>query len=140
MKSTKILLLSLFSFTFSFAQTEADKVKIIAETNVTELNRIAPIYDSIYKANKQHALELAAVKGWQEFIEKPNGGKAELVSVDEFDNPIYYTTDNAGAALTTRANRLNTGGSLGLQLDGQNMTIGVWDGGKVRSTNCSPDV
>ncbi|MCX6185219.1 MAG: hypothetical protein NTX74_09390 [Flavobacterium sp.] len=47
MKSTKILLLSLFSFTFSFAQTEADKVKIIAETNVTELNRIAPIYDSI---------------------------------------------------------------------------------------------
>ncbi len=135
MKSTKILLLSLFSFTFSFAQTEADKVKIIAETNVTELNRIAPIYDSIYKANKQHALELAAVKGWQEFIEKPNGGKAELVSVDEFDNPIYYTTDNAGAALTTRANRLNTGGSLGLQLDGQNMTIGVWDGGKVRSTH-----
>ncbi|MEN9323039.1 MAG: hypothetical protein RL699_819 [Bacteroidota bacterium] len=135
MKSTKILLFSLFTFSFSFAQTEADKVKIIAETNIAELNRIAPIYDSIYKADKRRAMELAAVKGWQEFIAKPNGGIAELVRVDEFENPVYNTTDNAGAAITTRANRLNSGGSLGLQLDGQNMTIGVWDGGKVRSTH-----
>lgn len=135
MKS-KFIALFLLSFLHnSYAQTEADKVKIIAETNVAELNRLAPIYDSIYKTNKLKAMELAAVKGWEEFIVKPNGGKAELVSVDEFDNPIYYTTFNAGAAITTRANRLNTGGSLGLQLDGQNMTVGVWDGGRVRSTH-----
>jgi hypothetical protein len=135
MKS-KFIALFLLSFLHnSYAQTEADKIKIIAETNVAELNRLAPIYDSIYKTNKLKAMELAAVKGWEEFIVKPNGGKSELVSVDEFNNPIYYTTFNAGAAITTRANRLNTGGSLGLQLDGQNMTIGVWDGGKVRSTH-----
>lgn len=135
MKSKIGLLFTMLCLQFSFAQTEADKVKILAETNLTELNRMAPIYDSIYKANKHRAMEMAAVKGWQEFINKPNGGFAELVSVDELNNPIYYTTDNAGAALTTRANRLNTGGSLGLQLDGQNMTIGIWDGGKVRSTH-----
>lgn len=135
MKSKFIVLLLLPFMHHSYAQTEADKIKIIAETNVTELNRLAPIYDSIYKANKTRAMQLAAIKGWEEFIVKPNGGKAELVSVDEFDNPIYYTTFNAGAAITTRANRLNTGGSLGLQLDGQNMTVGVWDGGKVRSTH-----
>ncbi len=135
MKLKLVFFFTLACMHFTHAQTDSDKVKIAAETNLAELNRIAPIYDSIYKANKRRAIELAAVKGWQEFIVKPNGGISELVSVDEFDNPIYYTTDNVGAALTTRANRLNTGGSLGLQLDGQNMTIGIWDGGKVRSTH-----
>jgi Subtilase family/Secretion system C-terminal sorting domain/CUB domain len=96
---------------------------------------MAPIYDSIFKAQKQQALALAAIKGWKITKKLPNGGISELVRVDENGNPIYYSTENAGAAITTRANRLNSGGSLGLNLDGQNMNIGIWDGGKVRATH-----
>ena len=49
------------------------------------------------------------------------------------NRPIYYTTDNLGAAVTTRANTLWTGGSLGLSIDGDGYTgLGEWDGGAVR--------
>ena len=43
--------------------------------------------------------------------------------------PIYRSTYNLGAARATKTDRLRTGGSLGLNLDGSGMTVGVWDGG-----------
>ena len=133
---TKITLLLLLVATYcSYSQTEAQRINIIAQTNVAELNRMAPIYDSIFKAQKLEAVRLAAIKGWKLTKKLPNGGISELIRVDEEGNPIYFSTENAGAAITTRANRLNTGGSLGLNLDGQNMNIRIWDGGKVRSTH-----
>jgi hypothetical protein len=135
MKPINYLLLVIFITAQTFAQTEADKAKILAETNVSELNRLAPIYDSIFKAQKQAAWDMAVIKNWKTKYNTNNGGIVELIRLDENNNPIYYTTDNVGAAITTRANRLNSGGSLGLNLDGQNMTIGVWDGGKVRNTH-----
>ncbi|WP_298221031.1 S8 family serine peptidase [Flavobacterium sp.] len=135
MKLTKSLLVFIFFTSITFAQTEADRLKIIAATNVTELNRLVPIYDSIFKAQKAAAWNMAATKNWKTKFTTVNGGLKELIRLDENNNPIYFTTDNVGAALTTRANRLNSGGSLGLSLDGQNMTIGIWDGGKVRDTH-----
>ena len=135
MKPINYLLLFIFITAQTFAQTEADKAKILAATNVAELNRLAPIYDSIFKAQKQAAWDMAVINNWKTKYNTTNGGIVELIRLDENNNPIYFTTDNVGAAITTRANKLNSGGSLGLSLDGQNMTIGVWDGGKVRSTH-----
>jgi subtilisin family serine protease len=43
--------------------------------------------------------------------------------------PIYKSTDNLNAARATKTTHLQPGGSLGLDLDGSGMTIGVWDGG-----------
>ncbi len=42
---------------------------------------------------------------------------------------------NVGAADTTNADRLRSGGGLGLNLTGAGVTVGVWDGGAVRSTH-----
>ncbi|NHM07916.1 S8 family serine peptidase [Flavobacterium sp. CYK-4] len=135
MKSTKFLWVFIFFTSITLAQTAAEKQSIIAATNVKELNKLAPIYDSIFKAQKAAAWKMAAEKNWKTKWTTPNGGLTELIRLDEANNPIYFTTDNAGAAITTRANKLNSGGSLGLSLDGQNMTIGIWDGGKVRDTH-----
>jgi len=49
--------------------------------------------------------------------------------------PIYYSTQNVNAAKSTRASFLNTGGSLGLNLNGQGMTVREWDGGNVKTTH-----
>ncbi|WP_223605875.1 S8 family serine peptidase [Chryseobacterium sp. OSA05B] len=46
--------------------------------------------------------------------------------------PIYYTNDNVAAAKSTRANYLNSGGGMGLNLSGEGMQINVWDGDGVR--------
>lgn len=125
-----------FCFFVTNAQTEKEREKIMAATNVVELYRLAPVYDSIFKSEKELAWKMAKIKGWRTlFNSEKNGGSTELIRISKEGNPVYYTTDNAGAAITTRANRLNAGGSLGLSLDGQNMTIGIWDGGRVRNTH-----
>lgn len=49
--------------------------------------------------------------------------------------PIYYSTENVNAARTTRASFLNTGGGMGLNLNGQGMMVRVWDGGNVRTSH-----
>ncbi len=48
---------------------------------------------------------------------------------------IYYQTHNVDAAKSIRTNHLNTGGSLGYKLDGQNMIAYVWDAGHPRVTH-----
>lgn len=64
-----------------------------------------------------------------------NFGIKELIDVLPNGEFIFAETDNAGAALTARANRLYNGGGLGLNIQGQNMIAGVWDGGSARTTH-----
>ncbi|MBP0003068.1 MAG: S8 family serine peptidase, partial [Cyanobacteria bacterium SBC] len=72
------------------------------------------------------------------FLEKPIevsegiwffGGK----SPDELDLKTSFS--NVAAADTTNTDRLWEGGDLGLNLDGSDVTVGVWDGGKIRGTH-----
>lgn len=51
------------------------------------------------------------------------------------NKPIYKSTDNLNAARATKTTHLHPGGSLGLNLDGTGMTIGVWDGGPAQDTH-----
>ena len=64
-----------------------------------------------------------------------NGSYHELIKVTEENKPIYYKTDNVGAAISTRANYLHNGGGLGLDVEGQGMTAYIWDGGLARATH-----
>lgn len=54
-----------------------------------------------------------------------------LVGIDDFGLPIFIATDNTKAAITTGVPALRINGSLGLNLEGAGMRVGVWDGGKV---------
>jgi len=47
----------------------------------------------------------------------------------------WRSTHNANAADTTNADQLWSGGGLGLNLTGAGVTVGIWDGGAVRSTH-----
>jgi len=54
------------------------------------------------------------------------------VMYDIVDNkPIYKSLDNQKGALVTKANHLQVGGSLGLDLQGTGFTVGIFDGGAV---------
>lgn len=133
-------LISLFLLGFSswaVAQNEQEKNKILQESNVAELQKMSQQWQKKQLAEKKKALELARRNGWQVFVPMPNGTVAELQRVDEFTGkPVYYVTQsNLAAAQTTRADRLWTGGSMGLNLNGQEMIVGEWDGGPVRRTH-----
>ncbi len=48
------------------------------------------------------------------------------------ERPLYYTTLNANAAVSTAADLLQ---AAPYNLDGSSLTVGVWDGGGIRSTH-----
>lgn len=60
------------------------------------------------------------------------GNYVYLIGVDDFGLPVYRTTFNAGAAITTGVPDVRTGGPLGLNLEGEGILIGVWDNARVK--------
>lgn len=132
----KLLPLSLlFIVCFSTsAQNALTRQKILAKTNVSELNRLArdfKIRDSIAKAE---AIAKANEEAWPVRIETDQE-IIELMRLDEVGQPMYYTTTNDDAAISTQTDQLHTGGSSGYALDGNGMVLGEWDGGAVRGTH-----
>ncbi|MGB5981139.1 MAG: S8 family serine peptidase, partial [Nonlabens sp.] len=129
-----IISISVFLFFLSSAnaQTVEEIENIKKGSNRNELLAISKEYSADYSP-----LELKTIareKNW-EYVISENHQFSQLVGITKDDRPIYYTTYNFGAGQTSRAHALNTGGSLNLDINGQNMRAGVWDGGSARSTH-----
>lgn len=131
-------LLFIFSLSFSgfvFSQTQEDVEKITKNYDLDKLKELQVSYKNKEAAEKKAAYEAAERNGWPIIIEK-DGVYQELMKLTPDGFPLYYATEsNVTAARATRANFLNSGGGLGLSLDGQNMVARVWDGGPVRGTH-----
>ncbi len=128
----------LFLTTGLLAQTTAEKAKIAQQTNLAKLNQLQTDFSEKAALDKKKAIQMAQRNGWQTKIQVKDKSYSELqkvVTVGNEDYAIYYTTENVDAARSTRTNHLNSGGSLGLNLDGQNMTAHVWDGGHARASH-----
>lgn len=50
-------------------------------------------------------------------------------------HPMFIKTYNAGARATTGASDIGINGPMGLDLDGSEISIGIWDGGLVRTSH-----
>ncbi|MGV6830203.1 MAG: immunoglobulin-like domain-containing protein [bacterium] len=118
----------------SFAQTKTQKEQLTSRYDKQVINQLQSQFSAQARAEKQAALEAARTNNWPVIVEK-NGTYAELQRIAPDGSPIYYTTFNVDAARSTRTDHLNIGGSLGLSLDGQNMTAHVWDGGLARPSH-----
>lgn len=121
-----------FGFTSCFAQSETEKALILKSSNLEELKRIESALTSELTITNQKILRLAAENGWQLKKINPDGSFDELVGILPDGSPLYYSIENVNAAKSSRANHLNTGGSLNLNLNGEGLTVGVWDGGPTR--------
>lgn len=133
---------------FTFAQTKEQIQEIKKETNISRLLEIAKNSKVKAEQEKQNAWNLADQKGWQKRYVGDDGNLYELIKATPNQQPIYYKTEftfsknkstkfffNVVAANATRADWLHDGGGLGLNVEGQNMTAYVWDGGIARPTH-----
>ena len=118
----------------SLAQTQPDREKITKDYNLAESAKLVQDVKSFTKESFDRAMRLAKRYDWPLIIEYKDGGFGELIGVLEDDSPLYYRTYNSGVS-TIHADAVHTGGSSGLDLNGENMIAGVWDGGTVRSTH-----
>lgn len=125
----------LLSFNISLGQTAAERAEIMSHYDLQKLSELEQKFDQKFTVERAEALRLAVLYGWKEEIKLPNGGIALLVGVFDDGTPKYYETNNKGAGQTTRTDLVQTGGSAGLDLNGENMIGGIWDGGRVRASH-----
>src|SRR5690606_5903907 len=118
-----------------FAQTEEQQKAIAAGSNVEKLRELSLEYDKAFQENYAKALQMAQEKGWRITFIDDNASEYELQGVSEERLPIYKKTLNQGSAITARVNHINSGGSMGLNLNGQGMRVGVWDQNHPRLTH-----
>ncbi|MCP4457809.1 MAG: S8 family serine peptidase [Cytophagales bacterium] len=130
-----LLLAFCVSTTPILAQTPSEKQAISNKYDQTKLTQLRKSFNDKAAARKEQALVIAVREGWDILRKNSNGSFDELIAVSQNGQPIYYTIYNVNAAKSTRADHLNIGGTTGFNLDGQNMTAHVWDGGPVRITH-----
>jgi hypothetical protein len=97
----------------------ADRARIVARMTVLEDTRRQTAHDKAKLRN----LPLRSML--------PNGRVQEIVDFDG-ERPIYRTTDNANAAISTAANLVRP---PPYSLTGSGVVIGLWDGGSGRLTH-----
>jgi len=130
-----LLLLVMVAFAFqSNAQTPQQREQIKSHYDLNKLAQLQAEIQEDFERKRSEALALAAIHGWPESYEFEDGGVGVLVEVQD-GQPIYLETMNRTAGITIRADRVHSGGSAGLDLNGEDMLVGVWDGNKVRETH-----
>jgi subtilisin-like proprotein convertase family protein len=122
----------LFGFYTINAQTPAQQKKIIDQYSP---NAIEALQIELQQQQQVFLNQLKNVPTDKQQRENRDGTFDQLIGFLPDGTPLFYSIQNINAAKTTRANTLNSGGILGLQLDGQNMIGGVWDGGPTRTSH-----
>lgn len=103
---------------------------VIGQTNKAALKQISLKKSIDFEKKKSEALQFAKSHDIPIFIETDEVFM-ELMSIDKNGQPQYYTTENVSSSATISTNKVNPGGSAGLNLDGGGMTVHEWDGGAV---------
>ena len=125
-KHTFLIPLLLLSFLF-YSQNRTARKLIILGTDTAKLKSISETNTLLFDQKRKKVREMAKINHWPLTTFKDNV-YSELIDISVDNIPIYYSTHNYGAAITSRAAKLHSGGSTGLNLNGENMLIGIWDG------------
>ena len=132
MKKILVFILLWFCFNHINAQNDLDK----SDARLSEQNKIL-----LKEIKKDEAAKLERVEGYfklypdkQRYYRGENGSIMEVVDILD-GKPLYISTFNLDAARGTKTTSLQPGGSLGLNLEGSNITVGVWDGGPAQDTH-----
>ena len=91
------------------------------------------IVDRLKAANEQRrqtARTKAQQRGLPLRVTRPNGAVQEIADFDG-ERPIYFTSHNANAAISTGANLVRSTYTV----EGNGVTVGIWDGGWTRATH-----
>jgi subtilisin-like proprotein convertase family protein len=136
MKKNYFLIVVLFVLPlFLWSQNKAESEKIVSTYNLKLIKERRDFFKKKEDIEKQKAVAYALQHNLPIRKVSPDGTIQEIMRLSSTGFPIYYATSNYNAAKSTRTNHLNTGGSLGLNLNGQGMIARVWDGGTVRKTH-----
>ena len=134
-KNFILSLLFVFISNLFYSQSKEEANAIISNYDLSKIKELQIALKKKTTLEKQKAEALSKLSKWPIRKVGKDGSISELMKLTPDGFPVYFTNNNANAAKSTRANHLNTSGSLGLDLNGQGMVARVWDGGNVRKTH-----
>ncbi len=120
------------------SKTNAYSIQLDSIINSYDQEKLATLYKEYsekYTRLKNEAEAYALLNNIPLKKYNENGSFDALQKLSKNGTPIYFSLNNANASISTRANYLNTGGGLGLDINGDNLTAHVWDGGPTRPTH-----
>ena len=136
MKRKLFILCALALNALLIAQTTEQRAEIKKSINAVELEKLKVKYQADFDLQQQKIKEYLVFNPMQQRNFEKNGVIYSIQSIDADGKPVYITTkSNVESGALIKANELYTGGSLGVNISGQNMVVGVWDGGQVRATH-----
>lgn len=136
MKNTiKIVFLLIFTYSVSFSQSISQRQDVIKQTDVTTLNQLSKTFNDEYLQRNERINAYLISHPTTKKVSYVDGVKKEIYDVINNTEVLYYSTSNFNAARTARTDRMYSGGSLGLNIQGQGMYAYVWDGGSARNTH-----
>ena len=123
------------------AQTDEERKIIVRDYDFTKIEELKKEFDQRYTAEYEKALAYAKEHNLPiQGVNENNQVYALYGFVPGTNNLAYHITTNngpQGSIRTARAQDLKQGGDLGLNLEGQGMIVGIWDGGQPRATHQS---
>jgi len=135
-KITKLSLVLMFACLSVNAQTKEDKAKILESTNVSFLKQFAAD-ELIFSTDRYNvALKKAGEKGLKSSGIDSRGNFFQVMSYDPIsDKLIYHTTKNNINSGGSSIGTIKVGYLHNLNVKGQDMIVGEWDGSVARSTH-----
>jgi subtilisin family serine protease len=123
----KVLFFLFFCFLKLNAQTESEKSFLSQSYDQVLSKKTLDIIAKNELVRDERVIDyIKTKKTSQEFFS--NGVKYRIYDIVN-DSPIFISTENKYSAFALKTNKLYPGGSLGLNLTGFGMSVGVWDGG-----------
>ncbi len=113
---------------FCFSQTVAERKSIVATYDNGAIKMLKE------EARAKEIRQRAEIEAYLKAHQLINTEKRSLQRIED-GLPLFFTIFNDGSSKTINANKLYPGGSLGLNVTGSGITVGIWDGGKVRNTH-----
>ena len=105
--------------------------EIALATRTAKLETLAAKLETRHQSDRRIARQIARRLDIPLRRELPNNRVLELQRLVPGVGPVFYLTFNVDAADTVSTDEIWPGGSAGLSLDGNGMTVGAWDAGAI---------
>lgn len=129
------ILIGVFCSVTLFSQSREELKTVIENTNVSELHVLENQFQTEFNQRQERINKFLAKNPQISRIVRNGFSKKEIYDVSENNEILYSQTSNFNSSRTIRTDKLYSGGSLGLNVQGQGMKAFVWDGGAARSTH-----
>ena len=115
----KFLFVMLFSMVIASAQNIEDKNKIQKNYDLEKINRLI---ERLKEKEAQKQAKIDAFLSKNPTVKKTylSYGRQHVLYEIINNKPVYISSDNQRCAIATKTNSMNPGGSLGLNLEGEN--------------------